>query len=364
MKKYYHSAVSYYEQNERKIDIWFFILGFLFDVFTLSKVDDLFSIAQQVLYLLIIGLILYYDFLESVQLFTPSPRVAKIWTYRTPIMHFFLGSLLSVYSLFFIISSSFFSSFVFIFTLVGIMVGNELKVIQESKVNLKIALYIVCVFSFFSTLWPVILGFVGWVPFLLSLASTLGTLYFIYKNIQIEFKDTKVLFRKLLAPALAVTGLFFVFYLMHWIPPVPLAVNKIGVYHKIEKFEGKYLLYTEKGWWEFWKNGDQDFLAEPGDQIILFAQIYAPSRFNDSIILHWMYKDVKGHWADADSIPFKISGGREKGFRGYASKQNYSEGEWQVRVETTDGREIGRLYFAVTKTPTVNPNRIFTSESY
>ena len=42
-----------------------------------------------------------------------------------------------------------------------------------------------------------------------------------------------------------------------------------------------------------------------------------------------------------------ISGGREQGFRGFAYKQVLKPGLWQVRIETNDSREIGRLSFEV-----------------
>ena len=49
----------------------------------------------------------------------------------------------------------------------------------------------------------------------------------------------------------------------------------------------------------------------------------------------------------SDRIRIDITGGRQEGFRGYTYKQNYASGEWQMRVETQDGRELGRIYFEV-----------------
>lgn len=115
--------VSYYEKNEVKFDISFFLAGFIFDVFTLSDVDDPISIAQQVMYLLLIGSILYLEFLNSVKpIEVRSSFLKKIWDVRQLILHFFLGSLLSVYSLFFLKSSSLFSSLLFLLFISVLMI--------------------------------------------------------------------------------------------------------------------------------------------------------------------------------------------------------------------------------------------------
>lgn len=45
----------------------------------------------------------------------------------------------------------------------------------------------------------------------------------------------------------------------------------------------------------------------------------------------------------ADRIPLKISGGREGGYRAYSLKQRLDPGDWQVDVESQDGRIVGRV---------------------
>lgn len=356
--------LKFYEANEAKMDIAFFLGGFFFDVLTLSDVDDLLGVAQQIVYLLILGSILYFDFLGTHGLFQIPKRLERIWNYRQLIVHFLLGSLLSLYSLFFLKSASLWSSLIFILLLMGLMVANELKRVQQSEINIKIGLYVICVFSFFSMLVPVILGFVGIVPFLLSIALTGFTLYGVFALLRRKIQDIRLLQRSLVAPGATVLALFFVFYFIGWIPPVPLSIQNMGIYHMIEKAEGSYIVSSEKPAWKFWHTGDQDFRAEPDDKIYFFAQIFSPARFSDSVILHWYYKDPKAGWQTTDRIPMNITGGRKNGYRGFASKQNYSEGEWRISVETTDGREIGRIYFNVTKVTEITPDRVFYKEAF
>lgn len=356
--------LEFYEKNELKVDIAFFLGGFFFDIFTLSDVDDLWAIAQQVAYLLILGSILYFDFLGSHGFFQIPKRLEKIWNYRQLGFHFLLGSLLSVYSLFFLKSASLFSSVVFVALMMGLMVANELKRVQSGGINIKIGLYVICLFCFFSMLVPVILGFVGLVPFTISLILTGGVLYGVFVLLRRKIQDQKILQRYLIAPGGTVLALFFVFYMIGWIPPVPLSIQNMGIYHMIEKVDGNYVVSSETPWWKFWSRGDQDFIAEPQDKIYFFAEIFSPARFSDSVVLHWYFKDPRSGWQTTDRIPMAISGGRKNGYRGFAAKQNYSEGRWRISVETTDGREIGRIYFDVTKIPESSPGRIFNKESF
>lgn len=354
--------LDYYEKNETKVDIAFFLGGFIFDVLTLSDVDDPLGIAQQIVYLGVIGLILFYDFLTTHGLAQVPARISKYWEYRNLAVHFLLGSLLSVYSLFFLKSSSIFSSIVFVALMMGIMVANELKSVQKAAVDLKVGLYVICLFAFFSMTIPVIVGFVGVTTFLASICLTAAVVYYAYHLLKKKVDNQKLLLRTLALPGFSVLGIFVILYFIGWIPPVPLTVQNMGIYHSVEKIEGKYLLSHENPSWRFWKTGDQEFIAEPGDKIYFFTHIFSPARFDDSVIVHWYYKDPRQGWISTDKVPMRISGGRKEGFRGFSVKQNFTAGEGRISVETTDGREIGRIYFNVTKTDQATPDRRFTIE--
>ena len=66
--------------------------------------------------------------------------------------------------------------------------------------------------------------------------------------------------------------------------------------------------------------------------------------------MEWWFKEARG-WKRTDSIPISIAGGRDQGFRGYTVKSAVLEGDWQVRVVTSDQREVSRIYLSVTKDP-------------
>jgi hypothetical protein len=107
----------------------------------------------------------------------------------------------------------------------------------------------------------------------------------------------------------------------------------------------------------FWQNGDQSFRARPEDKVICFARIFSPTRFKDQLQVRWMYRDRRG-WNTADVIPIEIVGGREEGFRGYTTKSNHFPGDWRVQIETTDARELGRIYFRIEKDETTSEREI------
>jgi hypothetical protein len=404
-------SLAYFERHELQFSIAFFLGGFLFDVLTLSEIDDPLTIVQQMAYLVVVGGIIYVDFVrESVPGAFQFPKaLERWWGFRDFLQHFLLGSLFSIYSLFFLKSASLFSSVLFVFFLLVVMVANELKFVQQRGLNTRIALWAICLFCFYSLLFPILLTFVGWIPFLLAFTLTIASIVLIYRGLLRHVPEPE-LKRRLLLPGFGTAGIFLALYLMGLIPPVPLAVVKMGVYHSIEKVKkgyvlteqrslwnfytpdsylqkeivpelpvsvapdgnsylpvnDRYVLFHEKPWWKFWRTGDQDFRALQGDKIHFFVAIFSPGRFADTVFVRWQYFDSKRGWQGSDRLPLQVTGGRKEGFRGVATKQNFAfgTGEWRVSVETSDGREIGRLYFNVTIDDSTLAERPYYFELY
>ncbi len=344
---------NFITKNETKLEIAFFVGGFIFDIWMLAAPDEIFSILQQLVYLLIIASLIHFELLHRLNTWRPNGRIiSKIWAYRTLGLHFLLGSLLSVYSLFYIKSSSIFSSLFFLVFMIALLFANELPQVKKSNVSLKVGLYAICLFSFLSILFPILFGFVGFLPFLCAILTTLGLFYFQFLQLTKVLPNNPRLMKALLAPAGSILVIFFVFYFLGWIPPVPLSVKTQGIYHLIEKKDADYHLSYEPGWPAFLYSADGDFNAQPNDKIYFFAEIYSPARISDEVLIHWYQKLPNKGWMLADKIPLKIQGGREKGYRGFAFKTNYTAGEWKIEVRTSSGIEISRLYFDVIPQPT------------
>ncbi len=263
--------------------------------------------------------------------------------WRNPVLHFFLGSLLSSYTLFFFKSSSILVSFAFMAVLVAVLVANELPRFQRLGAPFKFALLALCYLAFFAYVTPIVLGSIGVFGFLLSVA--LGAVPLLALGLALRAR------REVLVPLGTVVLGFLVFYFFRLIPPVPLSIPFMGVYHGVERTAEGYTLLHERPAWRFWHHGDQGFRAQGGDRLFVYFRIFSPGRFADQVQMRWFRKEEGRGWTLQDTIPIRIVGGREEGFRGYAFKTNYTFGAWKVQIETNDGREIGRIYFDVEIAP-------------
>ena len=343
----------YYAQNEGRVAALFFVGGFVFDMFTADRVDSWLTIVQQTLYLTVVTAVLTQMF------FRPEPPPLDglpalkrtYYKYRVALLSFLLGSLLSLYTIFFFKSSSFLVSFAFLAFLVALMLLNELTTIRWLGVPFKFALLSLCGLSFCATVVPIAFGQVGVTVFLLSMAvgciPMTALAWWIRRQSPERFPAAR---NQILVPFGLVLIAFLAAYLFRVIPPVPLSIPYIGIYHGVERAKDEYRLSHERPVWKIWHNGDQDFSAQPNDRVFVFFRVFSPTRFADEVRVVWYLRQERG-WALQDTIPIKITGGRAEGFRGYGFKSKYQPGEWKVQVETTDGREIGRIYFTLENVP-------------
>ncbi len=358
-------VTSWHERYNRYYPAAFFLLGFLFDIVTLSRIDDWLSILQQGLYLIFISRLLHLRILEHHGLWTPSPRLAKIWHYNNEALHFVLGSLLSSYTLFYFVSSSIAVSTFFLILMLALLVANEFPQFQEQGPALKVGLYSLCLMTFFSYLIPILLRFVGVTTLLTAVGLTVLISWSTFEALKKKGISEKDAFNVNLRPTLITAAALLVLYFAKVLPPIPLSLQYIGVYHNVEKNQGTYMLSYERPFWRFWQNGAQTFLARPGDRVYCFASVFSPGNIDDQVIFHWQ-KKIDSEWQTTDRISVKILGGRDEGYRVYSMKSRADEGHWRVFVETTEGREIGRITFTIEGEPAVEPGsqREFKVDTY
>jgi len=333
-------------------DVLFFLAGFLFDVITIGEVDDRFNLISQGLYLFFACSLLIYSFIDLENNRFKESKIFQLFVkYYDLIFHFSIGSLLSVFTIFYFKSSSILNSFIFLFIIVSFMIANELPAFVKFGKYFKSTLVGICIVSYFSYLSPIFLGEVGKSSFFFGLiisVAFIAILNFVYKKIL----KRSVLKEFALSSSLACL-FFLVFYILKVLPPIPVAIKDIGIYQKIVRSNYEYRCYHQKPWWKFWHKGDQDFYFDDKSIIHLFFAIYSPSSFSDSVIVQWSTK-INGKWIKSDQIPVKIVGGRSGGFRGVTYKKNFTAGKWRASVLTKDNREVGSIKMNVIKADSID----------
>ncbi|MEE2960438.1 MAG: DUF2914 domain-containing protein [Myxococcota bacterium] len=327
-----------------------FTFGFIFDLITLGRIDNLLTIISHGCYLILLSGLLVCGvndfFLEAANVHKPSVKLL-FSRYSTKIYHFLLGALLSAFTILYFKSASLSHSFLFLGFLLAILLLNEWEPVQKIGPVLQNLLFHICLVSYLLYALPTVLGKVGHAVFalsiLLSMVVSSGILGLLWRRTPC-WQQLKRFF---VVPSMSIYGLFIFLYLFRLIPPIPLSIQHIGIYHKVERHHANYYLFTETPAWKFWVQGDESFKARPGDRLYVFTRLFAPRGFEGRVFLKWQRVGGNGEWRTTDRIALKIVGGRDLGFRGYAFKGNYKEGQWRAVVETETGFEIGRIGFDI-----------------
>ncbi|RKH17466.1 DUF2914 domain-containing protein [Corallococcus sp. CA047B] len=348
-----------YEKQEMAL---FFFAGFLYDVLTLSPIDDTQTVVQNFVYLLLLAglLLLEQRYQEGAE---PPKLLAKVWRFREDALHFLLGSLLSAFTLFLFKSSSGLTPLLFLAVMFSLLVANELPRFRQLGPVIRVALFSLCVTLYFASLLPVLLSRVGWWIFTLSVALGSGSIYGMLRVLKRWRPDEKALLRTVAVPGFGAQAALLGCYFLGVIPPVPLAVQYSGIYHQVERVDkreynmtGLYRLTSEaRPWWKvwtLWHHGDQDFTVRPGEQPMYFFRIFAPKGFERyRVRVRWYFDHPQKGWTQQGNgyLATVSSNGTEGGYRYYAKPGTTPKpGDWRVVLETEDGHEINRLGFTVT----------------
>ncbi len=337
-----------YRRYEKYLPVVSFMGGFLWDSLTLTRIDRWSDNLILLAYLLLAGgFMVLVNFISHQRI--KNSLLLKYQDWYPLAIQFFLGGLFSSYLVFYFQSASLTKSFLFVLILALLLVMNEFLEKRLTNLFWQVGLYFFSAFSFFIFFVPVVVKRMNWFTFVLSgmlgVGLVAGMLYL--------FRRTRLVnetsYRKAGTLILALFLLLNFFYLMNWIPPVPLSLKKGGIYHHVHR-EGDFfvLRYQQPPWYQFWKRDSDPFQYQSGDTVFCFASVFAPTWLKKKIFHHWQYYDSKSdHWRTTDRLGYQLTGGRDGGYRGYTYKTHVFPGKWRVDVETREGWLLGRISFRI-----------------
>lgn len=266
------------------------------------------------------------------------------------VAQFAFGGLFSGYLSLYSRSANYAVSWVFVALIAVLLVGNERFVRLYKKFTFQISVYFTVLFSFLIFFLPVIFHKIG--PFMFLLSGALSVLLITLFLMLFSRVFPEIVRRDQTAIARSVAAIFVVFNVLYFsnaIPPLPLALKDAGVYHSIARTSGSYTLTFEPvPWYESYLRFNTLFHRAPGEPVVVWSAIFAPSGLSTTVFHQWQrYDDERGGWVTTSTLSYPINGGRDGGYRGYTMRYDIEAGKWRVNVITPHGQIIGRVSFEV-----------------
>lgn len=334
-----------------------FILGFVVDNITLNRVDQLFDniiLATYVVLAMVSLLMLYASAADKLPEWL-SPKARK---YSPLLTQYAFGGLLSGMLIFYGRSGDWSQSWPFLLLILSVIYGNETIRDRSKRLIFNLGVLFIGLFSYVVLLIPVVTGQMGPWVFVGSSLISLMIMYWFVRVLALIIP--KFIALQIRSVVFTLGILFFTLnalYFTNIIPPIPLSLKDVGIYHGVVKFEGGtyQLTYAKPPRWAFWRNSDNTFYAEAGTNVFCFASVFAPTKLETDIFHTWEYWDeTKEQWIEHNRLSYPIAGGRGGGFRGYTLVKSFTTGDWRCGVETERGQILGREEFTIVNGPAPN----------
>lgn len=342
----YQRIQNWYKKYERLLLPGVLVFGFVGDAIAVRAID-----LDVIRYILLVhlvnlglGIVIRSLPKEKVQ-----GRVMRYIRLFAPLaMLYSFGALFSIFIVIYSFNGSIIASWPFLLPLLILFLGTELFKKQYEQILVQTGAFFFALMSYFILFVPYLLREISTKVFVLSssiglaimLIYILATSSFV-PNIK-EKKDS------LLKIVIGIFVLINTLYFINAIPPFPLSLREIGVFHNVERSsQGEYLVLAEnKPWYSFLLPFDTVHTRGEQGVLYVYSSIFAPTRLSTDVVHNW--KKLQGNkWVSMNKVSYQLVGGREGGYRGYSYKTNVSPGWWRVVVETRTGKIIGALTFRV-----------------
>ncbi|HEY4512513.1 MAG TPA: DUF2914 domain-containing protein [Candidatus Paceibacterota bacterium] len=357
LKQIFHSAniKSFYTKYESHIGAAAILLGFIFDNLTLRDASIGIQTVIFTTYLILAGISIALLYLiEASESGKDSYAKFHFWLFL--LMQFAIGSLFSMFFVFYSRGISIATSWPFLLLLLANMIGTEVMKKHYSRLSLQVAMLFVAVFSFCIYFVPTVVHRMNISTFFLGGVMAVALiLLFLRLLVRISSKRIEEGRDNIALGILIVYVLMNLLYFTNTIPPVPLVMKDGGVYHSFYRSTGgEYIVLEEKKPWLGFMRSFPEYHRIFSEPVYAVTAVYAPAKLETEIIHNWQYYDEEKHrWQSATKIKVPIIGGREGGYRMYSVKYNLFAGKWRVDVETYEGKTIGRIRFKVVNSVTL-----------
>lgn len=322
--------------------------GFIFDIFTLNRIDQLFDNAILIAHLLVVTISIALLFGRGTQ-FGEKYLNHKRVTWLQTAMVFSFGALFSGFVIFYTRSGSLLTSWPFIIPMIALMLGTEFKKKYFEKLTLQIVIFYLALLLWITFFVPVIIKKMGDGIFVLSTVISIiliGLFLMLLKKINKQkFSIQK---KKLVKSIIIILVTFNIFYFLNIIPPIPLSLKYQSTYYNVQRlYPGYSAQYEKTPWYNFWQKRSRNMYWRNGEDIFVFTQVFAPTNLETTINHEWEFYDSNNRrWISRDIIELSIAGGRADGYRGFSKKTNLEYGRWRVTT-STNNKNLGMLHFTI-----------------
>lgn len=343
--KYFFSWIV---SRRKRIMSTAFIFGFVLDYTTLTRIDLAYNNAVLLVHITIVSLgIIATHYYQNKHV---SWRFLKRIIDILPIViQFSFGGLLSAFLVFYFRSATLVASWPFVLLLVGLLIGNEFFEKKYHHLAFQLGIFYFILFSYFIFSIPILLHRVGSDVFLLSgfvsLLVMSGYVYFLH------FINSRRSDFNISSLAWSIGGIFstiIILYFLNIIPPIPLSLQDVGVYHQVMRAGNTYSGVEEmRRWYDYMRLRNRIRII-PGDPVYVWSTVFVPTGIVVNAVHHWQYfNEESNSWVDWNRVSFPLVGGRDGGYRGFSLIENAHAGLWRVDIETPNGLLIGRETFYI-----------------
>lgn len=335
------------------------LVGFMFDVVLAKRPDSVIDNLLLLAYLVVAGALIVM--LNRRQMRQKEKTSAEP-LFLLLILQFCFGGLASNLLVLYGHSGTLAGSAIFLGLLAALIVGNEYLRTRYTRLRFNIAVYYFLLLTYCIIAVPTfIFHSVGTGVFLLSgLLSLLAMAGFVAALYSMVLRRSARGLHDIIIIVATIFAIFNGLYFLDVIPPVPLSVKDIGVYHSVlRQSDGGYAVsYEPAPWWAFWQDTSGVYTLASGDSAFCFSSVFAPTGLDAAVYHRWEQYDPQSKtWQTMARVAFSITGGRNLGYRGWTMKSALTPGQWRCDVETASGALVGRVSFTVvsaSSTPTLS----------